>query len=199
MKITKRQVILIGIVLLVLFWGLFYLPVILVILGGLALLLAVVPRIDMGVRVGTCFLFKVNVLPSLLAGEKVLFFKPWVWAASGKSLPTYRVWCSLPPVLEHGLYVTDRRVLHVFHFCRLITQECSQWFEGKQEPGYDESVKDVSVGTGPLLGPYLDVVSESLVKRWYRSRRLRLRLYMRNPESVCRIISEAMTGGCSTS
>jgi hypothetical protein len=140
----------------------------------------------MGVR------FKFNVLPSLLAGEQVLFLRGWVRVGSVKAPPTYRWWCSLPPLLEHGPYVTDRRVLHVFHIFRLLTEEFSQWFEGRQGPGDDESVKDVTVGSSLLLGPYVDVVSESLVKRWYRSRRLRMRLFMRDPESVCQIISQAM-------
>lgn len=134
----------------------------------------------------------VNVLPCLLTGEKVLFLKKWVWLGSAKSLPTYRWWPSVPPLVEDGLYVTDRRVLHVFHIFRLIKQEFSQWFEGKAEPGEDESLEDVSVRKSPLLGPYLDVLSQSPVKRWYRSHQLRLRLFMRDPESVRRIISEAM-------
>jgi len=132
-----------------------------------------------------------NVLPALLPGEKVLFFKRWVWAGSAKSLPTNRVWVSPPLLLEHGLYITDRRVLNIFHMFRLLTQDFSQWFDGKEEAGGADLVKDVTVGKN-LLGSYLEVVSESPVKRWYRSRRFRLRLYMRNPAFVCQIISEAM-------
>jgi len=136
----------------------------------------------------------INVLPSFLSGEKVLFFKSWVWAASGKSWPSYRCWPSVPLLVEHGLYVTDRRVLHVFHLFRIIKQEESQWFEGKQGPGDNELVKDVSCGKSLLLGPYLDIVSENLlVKRWCRSPKVRLRLFMKKPESVRRIIAEAMT------
>ena len=140
----------------------------------------------MGVR------HKFNVLPSLLPGEKVLFFKKWVWGASVKSLPTYRDFFSLPPLWEAGLYVTDRRVLLVAHLVRLLTQEVSQWFEGKQDPEDDETIKEVRVGKGALAGPYLEVVSESEVKRWYRSPRFRLRLFMRNPEFLYRLLSETM-------
>jgi hypothetical protein len=137
--------------------------------------------------------FKLSMFPPLLPGEKVLLFREWLWLGSVKSLPTYRVWFFPPPLFEEGLYVTDRRLLHVFHFVRVLTQEFSQWFEGKAERGEDELLKDLSIGRSRLLGPYLDVVSESPVKRWYRSRRLRLRLFMRNAEPLCRIISEAMT------
>ena len=140
----------------------------------------------MGVR------FKFNMLPSLLAGEKVPFFKSRIGILSGKSFPNYRFTFSLPPLLDAGLYVTDRRVLLVFHIFRLLTQKFSQWFEGKEAPGDYELVKTVSVGKGFLLGPYLEVVSENLIGLWYRSRRCRIRLYMREPECVCRIISEAM-------
>jgi hypothetical protein len=137
------------------------------------------------------------MLPAFLAGEKVLFFKRWVWAASGKLRPIYygyRVWVSLPPLLEHGLYVTDRRVLHVYYFFRIIEFEFSQWFEGKQKPPDNELVKDASCGKNLLLGHYLDVVSENLVKQWFRPLHVpvRIRLYMRNPAFVCQIISEAI-------
>jgi hypothetical protein len=137
--------------------------------------------------------FKFNLLPSLLAGEKVLFFKRWVLAASALSPPNYRWTFSLPPVCEAALYVTDRRILYIAHFLRLLTVEFDQWFKGKQEPEEPELVKDVSVGRNLLLGPYLEVVSESLVKLRFRSRRCRMRLYMREPEPVCQVISEAMT------
>jgi hypothetical protein len=138
-----------------------------------------------------------SMLPSFLPGEKVLFFKRWVWAASAKTRPiyyNYRWWFSLPPLLEHGLYVTDRRVLHVYYIFRIIKCEFSQWFEGKQEPPVNELVKDVSCGKSRLLGPYLDIVSENLVKQRFRPPQVqvRIRLYMRDPAFVCQIISEAM-------
>lgn len=138
-----------------------------------------------------------SLLPAFLAEEKVLFFKRWVWAASGKARPIYygcRCWVSLPPLLEHGLYVTDKRVLHVYYFFRIIEFEFSQWFEGEQEPPDNELIKDVSYGKGLLLGPYLDIVSENLVKQWFRPPQVqvRIRLYMREPAFVCQIISEAM-------
>jgi hypothetical protein len=67
------------------------------------------------------------------------------------------------------------------------------WFEGKGEPGDNEFIKEIRVGKNWLFGPYLEVVSESSVRQWYRSRRLRVRCFMRNPEPAYRIITEAMT------
>jgi hypothetical protein len=134
-----------------------------------------------------------NVLPSFLPGEKVLFFKMWVWAASGKSWPSYRWSFSVPPFMEQGLYVTDRRVLVVFYIFRTIKFEDSLWFEGRGEPGGNEFVKEVNVGKSRIVGPYLEVVSESSVKQWCRSPKIRLRLFMKNPEPIRRIIAEAMT------
>jgi hypothetical protein len=138
-----------------------------------------------------------NVLPVFLVEEKVLFFKRWVWTSSGKSQPIYygyRLLFSLPPLLENGLYITDRRVLHVCYLFRIIKCEFSQWFEGKQEPPDNELVRDTSCGKSLLLGPYLDIVSENLVKQWFRPPHVpvRIRLYMREPAFVCQIISEAM-------
>ncbi len=130
-----------------------------------------------------------NLLPLLRHEEKVLFLKRWVPIGSVKSLPTYRWWVSLPPFVEHGLYVTNRRILHVFIIFRLLKQEHSQWFHGKQEPEDEELFKEAEVGRSLLLGPYVDVVSENVVKRWWRSRRCRLRLFMRDPESVYKVIS----------
>ena len=134
-----------------------------------------------------------NVLPLFLPDEKVLFFKRWVWAASGKSLPTYRGWFSAPPFIEHGLYITDKRVLHVFLITRIIKQEESQWFKGMQGPENNELVKDVNCGNSLLFGPYLDIFSENLFeKRWYRSPELRIRLFMKKPEFIREIIAKAM-------
>jgi hypothetical protein len=135
-----------------------------------------------------------NMLPSFLAGEKVLFFKRWVWAGSWKSWPTcYRWNFSTPPFTEQGLYITDRRVLEVIYIFRTIKLEYSLWFEGRGGPGDNEFVKEVNVGKSWIVGPYLEVVSESSVKQWWRSRRLQSRFFMKNPESVRRVITETIT------
>ena len=137
----------------------------------------------MGIR------FKFNLLPSLLPEEKVLFFKKWVWAFFVESLPTYRMNISLPPFVEAGLYVTDRRVLLVISCFRVFIQESSQWFEGRGTVEDKEFIKEVCVGESRFWGPYLDVVSEGQ-ESWYRGKKFRLRLYMKNPEPVRQIISE---------
>ena len=134
-----------------------------------------------------------NMLPSFLAGEKVLFFKRWVWAGSFESWPTcYRWNFSIPPLTEQGLYVTDRRVLDVIYIFRIIKLEYSLWFEAGGGPGDNEFVKEVNVGKSWIVGPYLEVVSESAVKQWWRSRRLQSRFFIKNPESVRKIIAETM-------
>ena len=136
--------------------------------------------------------FKLNPLPSLMTGEKVLFFKGWLWAASAKSLPIYRWAFSLPPLVDIGLYVTDRRVLLAGHLCRLLTHQFCLWFDGSHNIPDTDSITDISLGKSPIIGPYIEIVSQIPAKRWYRSRRLRIRLFMRNPQSVYRILSEAI-------
>lgn len=131
--------------------------------------------------------FKWNMLPALQPDEKVLSFKKWVWGVSAKSLPTYRLFFSLPPLWEAGFYVTDRRILVLVHIFRLLTQQMSLW-RVDSTPGQDEdTIQRVSIGRNRLLGTFLEIVSVSPTKHWYRSEELRLRFYMRNPDTVRRI------------
>ena len=138
------------------------------------------------------FRFSFNMLPKLLPGEKVLSFKPWLWFASGKSFPYYRIFFPVPLLLEDGFYVTDKRILSVTYMCRLVSQEYSIWFKGKGEPQDNEFVERADVGRNLLLGPYLEVISDVFPKPWYRSRRARLRLFMKDAESVSNVINETM-------
>jgi len=135
--------------------------------------------------------FKFNLLPSLLPEEKVLFFKQQVWILFVKSLPTYRLNISLPPLVEVGLYITDKRILLVIYSFRIFAQEFSQWFEGRGTSADNEFIKEVKVGKSWLWGPYLEVVSDGS-KAWYRGTQFRMRLFMRNPEPVRQIIAEEM-------
>jgi hypothetical protein len=141
---------------------------------------------------------KFNLLPSLQPGEKVLFVKKWVGFCTCLSYPNYRWSFSLPPVQDQGLYVTDRRVLHILHTFRLLTVEFHQWFEGKNELSDTELIKEVRTGRNWLCGQYLEIVSENSKKFWYRSRSARIRLYMRNPEFPNKIITAAMTRDAGT-
>jgi len=143
--------------------------------------------------------WQVGLVPRLLPAEKVLYLKRWVWAWSIKSLPTYRVLLNFPLLSESGLYVTDRRALHVFHVLCHVTVEFSQWFEGKSEPRDADCIKDVRVGRNPILGPYLEIVSEDPQKRWWRSHRWRSRIFMTHPERAHRAISEATAGSHGSS
>ncbi|MGD0551884.1 MAG: hypothetical protein ABSB25_04450 [Sedimentisphaerales bacterium] len=148
----------------------------------------------MGIR------FSFNILPKLLPGEKVLLVKPWLWFGSGKkwsprkSFPYYyRIFFPIPLLCEAGLYVTDRRALLVSYLCRLVILENSIWLKGKGELEDNEFIEETSVGENFLLGTYLEIVSETSPKPWYRSHRARLRLFMRQAEAVHKIIAEAMT------
>jgi hypothetical protein len=135
-----------------------------------------------------------NMLTSFLSGEKVLFLKRWVWAVSGRLWPYYYRWSfSIPPVMEQGLYVTDRRVLLVGYMFRVLKFEGSLWFEGTGVPDNNNIVKEVNVRKSRIAGPYLEIVAESPVKRWFHSRQGTVHIFMRNPESVRKIIAEAMT------
>jgi len=136
--------------------------------------------------------FKLNLLPSLLPGEKVLFVKKWVGFCTCLSSPNYRWSFSLPPIQEQGLYITDQRVLHILHTFRFLTVEFNQWFEAKSQTPDTEFIKEVRAGRNWLCGPYLEVVSENSKAR-FRSSRARMRLYMKDPQSACRIINEEMT------
>jgi len=133
------------------------------------------------------------MLPKLLPGEKVLFFKPWLWFASGKSFPNYRILFPIPLLCEAGLYITDRHVLSVFYICRLFIQEYSIWVKDKRAPEDNEFIKETSVGKNLLLGTYLEIVSETSPRPWYRSHQARLRYFMKDAEFVHRVIAEAMT------
>ena len=136
--------------------------------------------------------FRFSALPALQPGETVLLVKKWVWATSTKSPPSRRIFCSLPPVCEAGLYITNRRVLVLASVFRLLTQEVSQWHAGFAEGGDSDVIRRVELGRSSLVGPYLDVVSTSAKKHWYRSPELRLRLYIRNAEEACRLIAECV-------
>jgi hypothetical protein len=128
----------------------------------------------------------------LRAGERVLYFKSIVWAASGKSLPSYRLSLSLPLIQEMGLYITDRRVLLPCWLLRLVRIEWTAWFTGENKTTGEDQLETVAVGRNAFLGPYLELITCNPVDHWWRSRKARIRLFMKNPEPVCRLISEAL-------
>jgi hypothetical protein len=130
--------------------------------------------------------------PRLLAGEKVFHFKPIVWAASGKSLPNYRLSVSLPLIQEMALYVTDRRVLLPCWLLRLVRFEWSAWFAGEDQTADQDRLETVAVGRSAAFGPYLELVTCNPVEHWWRSRKARIRLFMKSPEPVCHLIFEAL-------
>ena len=114
--------------------------------------------------------------PRLLAGERVLYFKPVVWAASGKSLPSYRFSLRLPLIQEMGLYITDRRVVLSCWLLRLVHVEWMAWFGSKDGNADRDQIEEVSVGRNPVLGQYLQLATYDPVKHWWRSRKARIRI-----------------------
>jgi tRNA A-37 threonylcarbamoyl transferase component Bud32 len=143
-----------------------------------------------GPRPETSGKFKTSLLPEFVAGERVLHFKKRLWALWCVALPACRFFFSLPPLWEAGLYITDKRVLLVVNLLRLLTQEFSIWFPGRKPPQDREVFQSVSTGKSPWLGEYLTLESAAAEKHWYRSQRLRVRLYLRQPESLRQIVSE---------
>ena len=133
--------------------------------------------------------FKFNVLPEFLPGEKVCHFHKWLWAVSSKSPPSFRLSSSLPLVQEIGFYVTDRRIFFVAHVFRLLVQQFNIWFPGREQGNAPEIFKAVSTGRNALLGNYLEILSEDPQPHWYRSRELRLRLFLRDAGGLEKLIN----------
>jgi hypothetical protein len=133
--------------------------------------------------------FKANLLPTFMPGETAVFFKKWIWFCSAKSFLNYRIFFSLPSLWDGAVYITNRRILFIGYLFRLINQEFDQWFETKEKLSDTEITKEVKVGQNRLLGSYLEIISENPVKHWYRSPQVCVRLYMKNAESLHKIIA----------
>ena len=136
--------------------------------------------------------FRISADLPLVAGETVLCARRDVQVGSALSLPSYRLFFTLPPLLEVGLLVTDRRVVLHGLCLRLLSQVTSLWFGGDDVAR--ERLESVSVGNAPLLGEYLEVHSIEPVDHWFRSRRLRLRLFVRGAREVAEIIERHLHG-----
>jgi len=136
--------------------------------------------------------FSLSLPSRLLAGERVLYFKPIVWAASGKSLPSYRLSVSLPPIQEMALYITDQRLLLPCWVLRLFRVEWAAWFSAGDRTADQDHVVTVTVGRAALFGPYLELITCNPVEHWWRAREARVRLFMKHPEPVCRLIVQAL-------
>jgi hypothetical protein len=133
-----------------------------------------------------------HLLPRLLAGERVVHCQPWLWVASTKSLPSYRVSESLPLLQEMGFYHTQRRRLLTCWLFRLVRFDWVAWFGRREDGAERDSIKEVSVGRSPVLGRYLQIVTCNPVKHWWRSCEGRIRLFMENPEPLYRWLTEAL-------
>ena len=130
--------------------------------------------------------------PRLQPGEKVLYFKSILWAATGKSLPSYRVSVFCPPIQEMGLYVTDLRVFLPAWVLRIFRVDWMAWFAEVDKTADRDYIGAVSVGRNRLFGPYLEIITYNPVQHWWRSPKARIRLFMKSPEPVCRLVTEAL-------
>jgi len=139
-------------------------------------------------------LMSISLMPRLLPGERVFCIRQWIWAASGKSLPSYRLFFLLPPIQEAGIYVTDRRVLLVAYLFRILAFETSIWFPRCVVSETDEVIQTVTVDRMPIFGRYIEMITKDPVKHWYRSPQSRLRLFVRDPQSLHDMIAQAMAG-----
>jgi hypothetical protein len=115
-----------------------------------------------------------------VAGETVLCTRRVVRAGSASSLPSYRLFFSLPPLPEIGLLVTGQRVLLHALCLRLLAQVTSLWFPA--EAGERERLASVSTRRVTLLGDCLELSSIEPAARGFRSQRMRLRLFVPDAE-----------------
>ena len=134
---------------------------------------------------------RIYPFPVFEPGERVLASRRGIWWASGMSLPSYRVFFPLPPIMGMTLYVTDRRVMVVYHLLGLLNAEFSQWFPCS---GGDEVIVGTCAGKGLLLGPFLEIVSERERHPIWRSRRARLRYCVKSPEALLGLIPATEAG-----
>jgi hypothetical protein len=82
-------------------------------------------------------------------------------------------------------------VLTVTYLFRLLAAEFSQWFEGKADPEDHDIIQEARVGRNALVGRFLEIVSSNPQKRWWRSTKARMRLFMREAQSAHGLIAQA--------
>jgi len=115
-----------------------------------------------------------------------------MWAVSGKSLPSYRISLEVPLLQDISLYVTDQRVLLSGWVLRLLRVDWTGWFAVEDTSGDWDRITEVPVGRKPLFGQYLQLVTHNPVRHWWRSHEARIRLFMRNPEPLCRMLQQRL-------
>src|ERR1051325_3181708 len=142
---------------------------------------------------GGAGVLSLSPFPKLLPGERVVDFRGCIWRLSGKSVPSSRLFFSLPPLWRAALYVTDRRLVVVANAFWLINQEFSVWFREDAQTRNHEFLKDASAGKNSF-GSYVEVISENTCARWYRSRRARTRIYARDSERLLKTVLGAVKG-----
>lgn len=138
-------------------------------------------------------IFYFGGMKPLLPDETILHYIPRVGYITAKALPTYRIAFPIPLLLRMSLYITDRRILFIARMFPFIVQENSTWFPGCEPDDDPELVESSSVGNNPTIGPYLEFIYYNEHRPWYYrylcAARVRIRIYMKNPQPVCDIIT----------
>jgi len=74
-----------------------------------------------------------------------------------------------------------------------VAQVSSLWFPG--EAGGREQLESVSVARVPILGERLELNSIESDRHWFRSHRMRLRLFVRGANEVAEVIERQLHRG----
>ncbi len=138
--------------------------------------------------------------PAFLAGENVRETWPRVWYVIGKSLPSYRHSMSMPLFCDISLVVTDHRVILSARLFCFWAQDFSIWFAGKSPDPDAEIFKQAHLGEPCKQGPYwkfreapalpyIEILSETRQKHWYRKPEMSVRLFTRDRVLLERIAS----------
>lgn len=136
--------------------------------------------------------FKRRGQTALRPAERLLHKHDTFRAITGLCLPNYRIGFPLRGVCSFQLLVTTHRILLITDLLVLWMQEIDIWFPGKMPEDQTELLTGVAVRNG-LFGRCLEIKSKDPRRwRWLCASNLTLRFFFRDPESLEKIILEAM-------
>lgn len=140
--------------------------------------------------------FKFGRMSSLEDGEHMLQTIDSIGFMTTLSPPSYYMTVSLPPFVRASISLTTRRFFLVVYCGGTVFQELSSWYPGRAPEGNAEYVASVRTGNMVWAGPYLEVVSRNEGRPWYcrlcYAPYIRMRFYMKDPDSPCEIMMEQM-------